>query len=70
MNHVGHEVLCIPWVVNKEYSLTAIVIDQAHTILGHFGPQDTADYIHRWYWWPQIGPETDKYWSSALIADS
>ena len=48
-------------VVNKDYSLTAIVIDQAHTILGHFGPQKTADYVRRWYWWPRIGPETDKY---------
>src|SRR3984957_6879654 len=56
----GHEVLCIPRVVNKDYSLTAIVIDQAHTILGHFGPQKTADYVCRWYWWPRIGPETDK----------
>ena len=60
-NHGGHEVLCIPWVINKDYSLTAIVIDQAHTILGHFGPQKTANYIRHWYWWPRIGPETDKY---------
>src|SRR6202040_509779 len=60
-NRGGHEVLCIPRVVNKDYSLTAIVIDQAHTILGHFGPQKTADYVRRWYWWPRIGPETDKY---------
>ena len=35
----GHEVLCIPRVVNKDYSLMAIVIDQAHLILGHFGSQ-------------------------------
>ena len=60
-NRGGHEVLCIPRVVNKDYSLTAIVIDQAHTILGHFGPQKMADYVRRWYWWPRIGPETDKY---------
>src|SRR3984957_10340718 len=61
MNHGGHEVLCIPRVVNKDYSLMAIVIDQAHTILRHFGPQKMADYVRRWYWWPRIGPETNKY---------
>src|ERR1700723_214958 len=51
----------IPRVVNKDYSLMAIVIDQAHTILGHFGPQKTDDYVRQWYWWTRIGPETDKY---------
>jgi hypothetical protein len=51
-NRGGQEVLCIPRVMTKDYSLTAIVIKQAHTILGHFGAQKTADYVHRWYWWP------------------
>ena len=60
-NRGGHEVLCIPRVVTKDYSLTAIVINQAHTILGHFGAQKTADYIRRWYWWPRLGPEVDKF---------
>ena len=33
-NRGGQEVLCIPRVVTKDYSLTATVIEQAHTILG------------------------------------
>jgi len=36
-NQGGQEVLCIPCVMTKDYSLTTIVIEQAHTILGHFG---------------------------------
>ena len=44
-NRGGLEVLCIPRVVTKDYSLTATVIEQAHTILGHFGSQKMADYI-------------------------
>ena len=39
----------------------ATVIEQAPTILGHYGAQKTADYIHRWYWWPKLGHEVDKY---------
>ena len=60
-NRRGHEVLCIPRVVTKDYSLMALVIEQAHTILGHLGAQKTADYIRRWYWWPRITFEVEKY---------
>jgi hypothetical protein len=41
--------------------MTAQVIEQAHTILGHFGPQRTADYIRWWYWWPRIGQEVEEF---------
>ena len=57
----GQEVLCIPRVVTKDYSLTATVIKQAHTILGHYGAQKTANYICQWYWWPRLGHEVNKY---------
>jgi len=69
-NRGGHEVLCIPRVVTKDYSLTAIVIEQAHTILGHFGAQKTSDYIRRWYWWPRISPEVDKYCETCGICQA
>jgi hypothetical protein len=60
-NRGGHKVLCIPRVVTKDYSLMAMVIEQAHTILGHLGAQKTVDYIRCWYWWPQITFEVKKY---------
>ena len=69
-NQGGHEVLCIPRVVTKDYSLTAIVIEQAHTILGHFNAQKTLDYIHRWYWWPCISPEVDQYCETCSICQA
>jgi hypothetical protein len=31
-----------PRVVTKDYSLTAMVIEQAHTILGHLGAKDSG----------------------------
>ena len=69
-NRGGQEVLCIPRVMTKDYSLTAIVIEQAHTILGHFGAQKTADYIRRWYWWPRLGVEVNKYCISCGICQA
>ena len=69
-NRGKQEVLCIPRVVTKDYSLTAIVIDQGHTILGHFSAQKTSDYIRRWYWWPRITQEVDKYCDSCAICQA
>ena len=47
--------------MTKDYSLTATVIEQAHTILGHYSAQKTADYICWWYWWQRLGHKVDKY---------
>src|ERR1700683_4615350 len=44
-NREGLEVLCTPKVVMKDYSFMATVIEQAHTILGHFSSQKMVDYI-------------------------
>ena len=30
------------------------IIEQAHSIVGHYGDQRTAEYVQRWYWWPLI----------------
>ena len=66
-NRGGQEVLCIPRVVTKDCSLTATVNEQAHTILGHYGAQKTANYIRRWYSWPKLGHEVDKYCTTCGI---
>ena len=62
--------LCVPRGTHKGRSLTGIVIDQAHTVLGHFGPSKTADYIRRWYWWPKLGTEVDKFCRSCGICQT
>ncbi|KAI0044711.1 hypothetical protein FA95DRAFT_1496635, partial [Auriscalpium vulgare] len=50
-NRAGDDVLCVPATLHGKRRLTEIVIDLAHSMLGHFGPQKTADYIRRFYWW-------------------
>ena len=35
-------------------SLCGLIIEAAHAVVGHFGPQKTSNYVHRWYWWSCI----------------
>ena len=60
-NRGNEEVLCLPHATYKGDSIIAMIIDQAHRAIGHFGAQRTVDYIHREYWWPKIGHEVDKF---------
>ena len=60
-NRAGESVLCIPSIVQKKRRMTEIVIAQAHEILGHLGPQKTAEYIRRHYWWPRVGQDVEHY---------
>jgi len=66
-NRGGEQVLCVPSTKMGRQSLHGIIIDQAHTIVGHFGPQCTTDYIRRWYWWPQIQHEVQKFCNSCQV---
>ncbi|TDL13789.1 hypothetical protein BD410DRAFT_734869, partial [Rickenella mellea] len=50
-NHHGDSVLVIPRTLLEGRSLPEVVIDAAHTVLGHLGHNKTAEYIRRWYWW-------------------
>ena len=53
--------MCIPRAKWGKRTLPQVVIDQAHTLLGHFGYRKTDDYIRRWYWWPTLERDTDKF---------
>jgi len=66
-NRAGDSVLCIPSIIQKKRRLTEVIIAQAHEILGHFGPQKTADYIRRYYWWPRIGQNVELYCKTCPI---
>ena len=69
-NRSGETVLCVPSVMHEKRRLTEIVIAQAHEILGHFGPQKTAEYIRRHYWWPRIGQDVEQYCKTCLICQT
>ena len=63
-NHSGEEVLCVPHTKAKGDTVITMIIAQVHQTLGHLGAQWTIDYICRWYWWPKLSWEVDKYCQS------
>ena len=60
-NRGGEDVVCVPSGPSMNTTLQARIVEQGHSIVGHFGPQRTADYIRRWYWWPCIYIDVEKY---------
>jgi len=66
-NRGREQVLCVPLTKMGCQSLHGIIIDQAHTIVSHFGPQRTTDYAWWWYWWPRIHHEVHKFCNSCQV---
>ncbi len=63
-NRQGISVLCVPRIKVDKRRLTKIILEQAHTALGHMGTQKTNEYIRWWYWWPTIGCDVERYCNS------
>ena len=51
-NQMGRDVICLPRkaFLRGRRRLVEIIVDHAHTTIGHFGPTHTMWYIHRYYW--------------------
>ncbi len=58
---VDERYLCIPRSITNGRRLTEVLIGQAHLVLGHFGSLRTANYIRRWYWWPTLQADCDRF---------
>ena len=63
-NRGGEDVLCVPSSRCGPYTLRGLVVEQGHWTVGHFSSQRTADYIRRWFWWPQITQNVEKFCDS------
>lgn len=66
-NQSRKEVLCIPSILYQGRKLTEQIIDHVHSLLGHKGEQRTSEYIRRFYWWPKMGLQIEKFCSSCSI---
>jgi hypothetical protein len=44
-NQGGDMVVCVPLAPSKDSTLHGRIIDQAHSIVGHFGPAKTSEYV-------------------------
>ena len=45
----------------KGRRLITIIIDHAHSIIGHFGQFKTAQYIRRYFWWTSMVQDIETF---------
>jgi len=50
--------------------LVEVIINQAHSTIGHFGQFHTSRYIQRYYWWPSMGTDIELFCSSCDFVPS
>lgn len=66
-NARGEKVLCIPSCILKKRRVPEIILDHAHTVIGHKGAQRTSEYVRRFYWWPRMGNDIYRFCESCAI---
>ena len=50
-SQMGRDVACIPWgAFLRGRKLVEVILNQAHSTIGHFGQFHTSHYIWRYYW--------------------
>ena len=61
-NLLKQDVLCIPReAFVKGRRLIAIIINHAHSIIGHFGQFKTVQYIRRYFWWTSMVQDIETF---------
>ena len=64
-SQMGRDVVCIPQgAFLRGRKLVKVILDQAHSTIGHFGQFHTSRYIQRYYWWPSMGTNIELFCSS------
>ena len=64
---MGRDVVCLPRrAFLRGRRLVEIIIDQAHTTIGHFGQLATSRYIWRYYQWLSMGTDIEIFCSSCV----
>ena len=70
-NRMGRDIVCIP---QKAFIwgrwLIKVILDQAHTTIGHFGQLSTSRYVRRFYWWPSMGADIELFCSSCALCQT
>ena len=70
LNREARWVLCVPKVKQGRRMVTELIIDHAHATLGHLGYRRTSDYVRRWFWWPSVGSEIEKFCRSCGVCQT
>ncbi len=64
LNNRGHWVLCVPECKHGRKRLAQIILEHAHTVMQHLGNKKTNEYVRRWFWWPQVARDIEKFCTS------
>jgi hypothetical protein len=61
-NEYHRDVICIPFAAKqKGRRVIEIILDHAHTVMGHFGHHKTSQYVRRTYWWPSMTKDIEAF---------
>ncbi len=56
------DVICLPQkAFLRGRRLVEVFLDHTHTMIGHFSQSSTSWYIHRYYWWPEVGTDIESF---------
>ena len=70
-NQMGRDVVCIPQkAFIRGRRLIEVILDQAHTTIGHFGQSSTSRYVRRFYWWPSMGADIELFCNSCALCQT
>ncbi|TFK79065.1 hypothetical protein K466DRAFT_506218, partial [Polyporus arcularius HHB13444] len=51
LNNRGTWVMCVPESKHGRKRLAQVILEHAHTVMGHLGVKKTNEYVRRWFWW-------------------
>ena len=70
-NQMGRDIVCIPQkAFIQGRRLIKVILNQAHTTIGHFGQSSTSPYVRRFYWWPSMGADIELFCSSCTLCQT
>jgi len=70
-NQMGRDVVCLPQkVFIRGRRLIEVILDQAHTTIGHFGQLSTSRYVQRYYWLSSMGADIKLFCSSCTLCQT
>ena len=70
-NQMGRDIVCIPrkaFIWGRQ--LIEVILNQAHTTIGHFGRLSTSHYMRRFNWWPSMGANIKPFCSSCALCQT
>ena len=61
-NLLKQDILCVPCeAFQNGRQVIKIIINHAHTIIGHFSQFKTAQYIRRYFWWTSMAQDIEAF---------